>query len=86
MNKFLDCEENQRFLLSFGALSSNMFLDIVASQVPEIILNKSSKNTENALIEFQNYSIRAFSVFWMIHWGLTQEPDERGLRDSGHQN
>jgi hypothetical protein len=42
-------EKNQLFLLNLGTLSPNLFLDF--SQVPEIILNESSKNNENTLIE-----------------------------------
>jgi hypothetical protein len=47
----LCAEKNQRFLLNFGALSPNLFLDL-ARQVPEIILNEYSKNIENALFEW----------------------------------
>jgi hypothetical protein len=40
-------------LLNFGALIPNLFLEFFqARQVPEIIYNESSKNTENALIEW----------------------------------
>jgi hypothetical protein len=49
MNKLLSFENNQQFLLNFGALSPRFFS---GRQVPEIIRNESSKNTENALIEW----------------------------------
>jgi hypothetical protein len=52
MHKFVCVEKNQRCLRIFGALSPNLFLKFLpARQAPEIILNESSKNTENALIE-----------------------------------
>jgi hypothetical protein len=43
----LSFEKNQQFLLNFGALSFKIF---PARQFPAIILNISSKNTENALM------------------------------------
>jgi hypothetical protein len=39
-------------LLNFGALSPNLFLDFFpAREVPEIICNESSRNTENSIFE-----------------------------------
>jgi hypothetical protein len=37
MKKFLSIEKNQRFLLNFGALSPNLFLDFASRPDPEII-------------------------------------------------
>jgi hypothetical protein len=45
-------KKNQQFLLNFGALSPNLFLDFLARQAPEIILNEYSRNTENALFKW----------------------------------
>jgi hypothetical protein len=49
-------KNNQRFLLYYGALTESVFRFFSARQVSEIILNESSKNTQNALIE------RLFSI------------------------
>jgi hypothetical protein len=52
MHTFVCVEKDQRCLRIFDVLSPNLFLKFLQSrQVPEIILNESSKNTENALIE-----------------------------------
>jgi hypothetical protein len=51
-NTISSLEKIHRFLLNFGALSPNLFLDFPARQFREIILKKSSKNTQNALIEW----------------------------------
>jgi hypothetical protein len=48
INKYLCVEKNQRFLLNIGALNPSLFSNF-SHQVPEVILNEYSKNTENAL-------------------------------------
>jgi hypothetical protein len=52
-NTILSFEKNQRFLFYFGALIPNLF---PARQVPEIIFNESSKNTDDSLISFGSKS------------------------------
>jgi hypothetical protein len=52
----LSFEKKQRFLLKFGVLSPNLFLDF--SQVSEIILNESSKKIQNALNGFGKTFLR----------------------------
>jgi hypothetical protein len=59
MNKFLSYEKSQRFLLNFRFFP--------ARQVPEIILNKSSLNTENVFIEWLRKETTRFFTKIKVH-------------------
>jgi hypothetical protein len=53
MNKFLSFEKKSTVVAQFWCVESKSVLRFFpARQIPEIILNVSSKNTENALIEW----------------------------------